>query len=84
MKLSLFDAENLEYHILGNIGCNVGAHTLDHETKVFTGITELYGLHHLTSEPTRATEYSSKLVDLIFTNEPDKILWYLSYRHQRS
>ena len=76
MKLSLFDAENMEYHILGNINCNVGAHTLDQETKVLTGITELYGLHHLINEPTRSTEYSSTLVALIFTNDPDKIVCY--------
>ena len=62
----------MEYHILGDINCNVGASTLDHETKVLH--FELCGLHQLTSEPTRVTEFSSTLTDLIFTNEPNKIV----------
>ena len=65
----------MEYHILGDINCNVGASTLDHETKVLTAITELCGgLHQLTSEPTRVTEFSTTLIDLIFSNEPNKII----------
>jgi len=65
----------MEYHLLGDINFNVGASTLDHETKVLTAITELCGgLHQLTSEPTRVTEFSSTLIDLIFTNEPNKVI----------
>ena len=28
----------MEWHILGDMNCNVGASTLDHETKVLTAI----------------------------------------------
>lgn len=52
----------MEYHVLENINCNVGAYTLDYETKDLTGISELYGLQHLDSEPTRVTESSSTLI----------------------
>lgn len=39
--LGKIDAENMEYQILGNINCNGRVSSLDHETKVLTGITEL-------------------------------------------
>ena len=68
------DAENVEYHLLGDLNCNIGASVLDHSTRVLTGITNLFGLHQLISEPTCITQLSSTIIDLIFTNEPDKIV----------
>ena len=35
---------------------------------------DLCGLHQLINEPTRITEKTSTTIDLIFTNEPDKIV----------
>ena len=46
----------------------------DHPIRVLTGITDLCGLHQLINEPTRITEKSSTTIDLIFANEPDKIV----------
>ena len=66
--------ENIEYHLLGDFNCNVGASVIDHPTKVLTGITELFDLQQLICEPTRITESTATTIDLIFTNESDKIV----------
>ena len=68
------DGENVEFYLLGDLKCNVGAPVFDHPTRVLTGITDLCGLHQLINEPTRITEKTSTTIDLIFANEPDKIV----------
>ena len=44
--LEKFDSENLDYYLLGDVNCNVGASVLDHPTNVLTGITDLFDLHN--------------------------------------
>ena len=60
------DSENIEYHLLGDINCNVGADLPDHNTRVLIGITEPYGLEQLIHEPTRITESLSTTIDLLY------------------
>ena len=72
--LGKLDAENVEFYLLGDLNCNVRAPVFDHPTRVLTGITDLCGLHQLINEPTRITEKTSTTIDLIFANEPDKIV----------
>ena len=68
-KLHLFenligrlDSENVEYYLLGDVNCNMGASVFDHETKVLSSIADLYSLHQLIQEPTRITESSSTMM----------------------
>ena len=68
------DAENVEFYLLGDLNCNVGAPVFDHPTRVLTSTTDLCSLHKLINEPTRITEKTSTTIDLIFANEPDKIV----------
>ena len=69
------DAENVEYYlVMGDLNCNFGSTVMDHNSTILTSITDLYGLQQLISEPTRITKSSSTLIDLIFTNSPDKIV----------
>ena len=37
-------------------------------------IADIYGLHQLISEPTRITDKSSTLIDLIYTNFPERVV----------
>ena len=67
------DAENVEYWLLGDLNCNLGAPTLDHKSRILSGIADLYNLEQLIDEPTRITESSSTMIDLIFTNTPDNV-----------
>ena len=41
---------------------------------LLSDITDLYGLHQLINEPTRVTDTTSTLIDLIYTNYPDKVV----------
>ena len=61
MLVGKLDAVNVQYHLLGDVNCNVRAPVLHHPTKVLTGIAELYNLHQLIIEPTRITDLLYKL-----------------------
>ena len=67
------DAENVEYWLLGNLNCNLGAPILDHKSETLSGIADLYNLEQLIEEPTRITESTSTMIDSIFTNTPDNV-----------
>jgi hypothetical protein len=60
------DSENVEYYILGDLNCDLGASVLDHNSRSLTDIADLYGMHQLINEPTRITESSSTIIDHIF------------------
>ena len=70
----MLDAENAEYYLLGDLNCDLGSPVLESSSRSLISITELYGLHQLISEPTPIIETSSTMIDLIFTNTPDKIV----------
>ena len=59
---------------MGNLNCNLQSPTLDHNSTLLHNITNLFNLHQLIDEPTRITESSSSLFDVIFTNMPDRIV----------
>ena len=46
----------------------------DSNVRQLTNIADIYGLHQLISEPTRITDRSSTLIDLIFTNCPERVV----------
>ena len=72
--LRQLDSLNIEYHLLGDINCNLAVSRYDNDTRKLVSITDVYGLHQLINEPTRITETSQTLIDLIYTNCPDKIV----------
>ena len=67
------DAENVGYWLLGDLNCNLGAPIFDHKSKTLSGIADLYNLEQLIEEPTRITESTSTMIDLIFTNTTDNV-----------
>ena len=68
------DSENVEFYVLGDLNCNMAAPKLDSNTNVLSNLADVYGLHQLISEHTRITDKSSTLIDLIFTNTPDRVV----------
>ena len=62
------DSQNVDPYLMGDLNRNL-AHT-----NLLTSITDVYSLHQLIREPTRITSSSSTLIDLIFTNCPDKMV----------
>ena len=52
----------------------MAASKFDNNTNILTNIAEVYGLVQLITEYTRITDKSSTLIDLIFTNTPDRVV----------
>ena len=48
--------------------------TTDNNTCKLKSITDIYGLQQLVTEPTRITPTSTTLVDVVYTNCPDKVV----------
>ena len=72
--IGILDLENIEYYLMGDINCDMIATRYDSDTCNLMSITDVYGLQQLITEPTRETPTSSTLIDVIYTNCPDKIV----------
>ena len=46
----------------------------DNNTRLLSNIAQVFYLHQLIEEPTRITDKSSTLIDVIYTNNPDKVV----------
>ncbi|XP_066020848.1 uncharacterized protein [Pocillopora verrucosa] len=68
------DSENIEYYVLGDLNCNMAAPKFDKSTNILSNIADVYGLDQLITEHTRITDKSRTLIDLIFTNTPDRVV----------
>jgi len=55
---------------MGDLNCNFAAPQLDRNANLLSSIADVYSLQQLITDPTRCTESSSTLIDLIFTS------WY--------
>ena len=68
------DAMNVEYYLLGDFNCDQISPISNNDTRLLNNITEIYGLPQLIQEATRITENTSTLLDVIYTNCPNKIV----------
>ena len=53
---------------MGDFNCNLASPQPDINTVLLTNIVDIYNLHQLIDSPTRITDTSSTLIDVIFTN----------------
>ena len=67
------DSLDLAYYLFGDLNCNLASPTPDANTLRLLEISDLYGLKQLINEPTRVTESSFTLIDLIYTNYTDRV-----------
>ena len=67
------DVESKELLIIGDINCNILKSPRDTNTNKLMFLKALYNLEQLIKEPTRVTNTSSSLIDLILTNHPNNI-----------
>ena len=70
-KLNAVQNENKEIIFLGDINCNYD------DSNDHTDIKQLlinYGFRQLINKPTRTTENSSTLIDVILTNSPEIVM----------
>lgn len=68
------DNDGKELIILGDLNTNLLSPDNNKSKRLFEGLTELYQLKQLITEPTRITETSSSLIDVILTNTPNRIV----------
>ena len=68
------DSENIEYFLMGDLYCDMIATRYDNNTCKLMSIADIYGLQQLITEPTRITPTSATLIDVIYTNCPDKVV----------
>ncbi len=65
--------ENKELILVGDLNCDVKTLAPDPQTYKLQTLSSLYQLTQVINEPTRITETTSTLIDLIFTNKPEYI-----------
>ena len=59
------DSLDLEYYLIGHLNCNMASAHFDINTRLLCEISDTNGLQQLIREPTRITESSSSLIDVI-------------------
>ena len=70
----LMSITDIEHYLMGDFNCDMIATRYDNDTRKLMSITDIYGLQQLITEPTRITPTSATLIDVIFTNFPDRIV----------
>ena len=73
--LNKIDSENLEFHLLGDLNCNMVSLFPERNTcsSELLNILDIFDFHQLITGPTRISLDSENLIDLCITNSPDKI-----------
>jgi hypothetical protein len=69
-----FDAENLEYYLLGDLNVDFMSTSESSNRQKVKEILDIYEIEQLINEPTRITATSGTLIDLCLTNMPILIL----------
>lgn len=67
------DSENKELMVVGDLNCDVAKASPDLHTRRLQFLCSLYQCDQLINEPTRVTQTSATLIDLILTNRPENI-----------
>ena len=65
---------NVEFYLMGDFNCNLASPQPDINTVLLTNIVDIYNLYQLIDSPTRITDTSSTLIDVIFTNCQNNIV----------
>ena len=68
-----YDMEDKEIILMGDLNCDLKKPLPDHHTGKLLSLCSLYELTQVISEPTRVTESTSTLIDLILTNTTEHI-----------
>ena len=69
-----FDAENLEYFLLGDLNVDLISTTASPIKNKLKEILDIYGIKQLINEPTRITSSSRTLIDLCLINTPSHVV----------
>ena len=65
--------ENKKLILVGDLNCDVNKLAPDPQTRKLQTLCSLYQLSQVINKPTRITETTATLIDLILTNKPEYI-----------
>lgn len=68
------DIESKEIIILGDLNCNYLRDRGDSQLSLLKQLSTIYHLKQLINEPTRVTQTTSTLIDIVLSNEPSRII----------
>ena len=71
--ISKFDCEHNEFYLLGDLNCNM-LDTSSHVTKKLNLLLESYQLYQMINTPTRVTQFTSSLLDICVTSNPEHVI----------
>ena len=71
--IQTYDQESKELMLIGDLNCNYLCKS-DPNLSLVKSISDTYHLFQIINEPTRVTQTSSTLIDVIITNMPDRIV----------
>lgn len=74
LVIQKYDNDSKELLLLGDINCNQLINARDSNSLGIHSICETYQIIPLINEPTRITQLTKTLIDVIFTNEPCRIV----------
>ena len=66
------DLTNFDFFLLGDMNIDMATTKSDNDARQLNNIAAIYG--QLINEPTRITDKSSSLIDLIYTNSPERVV----------
>ena len=72
IMLRKLEAEGKEYHIVGDLNCNLLDTEKNVHSRQLTDIMDIYQLEQIITEPTRITIDTTSLIDVFITNSPLK------------
>ena len=67
------DAESRELILVGDLNCDVSKVSLDPHTRQLSFLCSLYQIDQLIDQPTRVTDTSATMIDLVLTNVKENI-----------
>ena len=67
------EAEDKEYHIVGDLNCNLLEVEKNVHSKRLLDIMDIYQLEQIITEPTQVTTETTSLIDVFITNIPQKV-----------
>lgn len=68
--IRLLEAQRKEYHIVGDINCNLPDIELKAQNRRLVDIIDIYQSKKVIKEPTRATNDTTSLTNLLIKNNP--------------
>ena len=71
--LRKLEEEGKEYHIVGDLNCNLLDTEKNIHSRQLTDIMDIYQLKQIITEPTRITTDTASLIDVFITNSPQKM-----------